>query len=92
MNSKKRVSSKAIHESKAAIGGTELIETNITYENKSCIPKNLKQNKTPAFKSWCFGTINIRSGKEKDEGAKIYSITKHSQGRFNFLLPPRSQI
>ena len=28
------------------------------------------------FKKWKFGTINIRSGKEKDEGAKIYSVTK----------------
>ena len=28
------------------------------------------------FKKWKFGTINIRSGKEKDEGAKLYSITK----------------
>ena len=28
------------------------------------------------FKDWKFGTINIRSGKEKDEGAKIYSVTK----------------
>ena len=25
---------------------------------------------------WHFGTINIRSGKEKDEGAKIYTIAK----------------
>ena len=28
------------------------------------------------FKTWKFGTINIRSGKEKDEGAKLYAITK----------------
>ena len=28
------------------------------------------------FKRWKCGTINIRSGKEKDEGAKIYSIAK----------------
>ena len=28
------------------------------------------------FKEWKLGTINIRSGKEKDEGAKIYSIAK----------------
>ena len=26
------------------------------------------------FKSWKFGTVNIRSGKEKDEGSKIYGI------------------
>ena len=28
------------------------------------------------FKKWKCGNINIRSGKERDEGAKIYSITK----------------
>ena len=28
------------------------------------------------FKKWKCGTINVRSGKEKDEGAKIYSIAK----------------
>jgi hypothetical protein len=28
------------------------------------------------FHPWKFGTINIRSGKEKFEGAKIYAITK----------------
>ena len=34
------------------------------------------ETKYEIFKKWKFGTINIRSGKEKDEGAKIYSITK----------------
>ena len=29
-----------------------------------------------SFHKWKFGTINIRSGKEKSEGAKMYSITK----------------
>ena len=28
------------------------------------------------FKRWKLGSINIRSGKEKSEGAKIYCITK----------------
>ena len=28
------------------------------------------------FKKWSFGTINIRSGKEKEEGAKIYAVVK----------------
>ena len=28
------------------------------------------------FKQWKLGTVNIRSGKEKDEGAKLYSIAK----------------
>jgi hypothetical protein len=30
------------------------------------------------FERWKFGTVNIRSGKEKDEGAKIYSVTKQA--------------
>ena len=34
----------------------------------------LKKKKT-TFKTWSFGTINIRSGKKKDESAKIYLIT-----------------
>ena len=29
-----------------------------------------------SFKTWKFGTVNIRSGKEKDEGGKIYEIAK----------------
>ena len=39
---------------------------------------NMKIKKEPVqpFKSWKFGTINIRSGKEKEEGAKIYAVTK----------------
>ena len=28
------------------------------------------------FHSWRCGTLNIRSGKEKQEGAKMYSVTK----------------
>ena len=35
---------------------------------------NVYSNKS--FKTWKFGTINIRSGKEKDEGSKIYCIAK----------------
>ena len=30
------------------------------------------------FKTWSFGTVNIRSGKEKDEGAKIYAVAKEA--------------
>ena len=47
-----------------------------------CIPivKNKTQYKNVincrAFQKWKFGTVNIRSGKEKDEGAKIYAIAK----------------
>ena len=35
-----------------------------------------RENKTSMFKTWKFGTINIRSGKEKGQGDKIYAITK----------------
>ena len=40
--------------------------------------KNLKKAKSTKkfkkFQKWSFGTINIRAGAEKDDGAKIYSI------------------
>ena len=38
------------------------------------VNKNIKWKY--GFKHWSFGTINIRSGKERDEGAKLYTITK----------------
>ena len=39
--------------------------------------KTSKKNYSAAnFKTWKFGTLNIRSGTEKDDGAKIYSIAK----------------
>ena len=28
------------------------------------------------FHDWSFGTVNIRSGKERDEGAKIYTVVE----------------
>ena len=31
-----------------------------------------------SFETWKFPTINIRSGKEKDEGSKIYCIAKQA--------------
>ena len=37
---------------------------------------NLVKNPTNLFRTWGFGTINIRTGKEKDEGAKIYAVAK----------------
>ena len=37
------------------------------------------------FYSWNFGTINIRSGKEKSEGSKMYMITKQvAQTKLSF--------
>ena len=38
--------------------------------------KKKKQMQIHSFQKWKFGTINIRSGKEKDEGAKIYAVAK----------------
>ena len=35
-----------------------------------------KTRKVKSFKTWSFGTVNIRSGKEKEDGAKIYAIAK----------------
>ena len=42
--------------------------------NRSPINANVSIN--APFKTWKFGTVNIRSGKEKDQGGKIYAITK----------------
>ena len=36
---------------------------------------NINQHLTN-FEEWSFGTVNIRSGKEKEEGAKIYAVAK----------------
>lgn len=38
--------------------------------------KSKKIFRATNFKTWNFATLNIRSGTEKDEGAKIYSIAK----------------
>lgn len=46
---------------------------------KSNKPKKSNKSKKfriKNFKSWSFGTINIQSGHEKNEGAKIYSVAK----------------
>ena len=35
-----------------------------------------QRNCSNLFHEWKFGTLNVRSGKEKLEGARIYAITK----------------
>ena len=57
-------------------------ETNL---NTQCISKklghnniNLNNQKNTMYHPWKFGTLNIRSGKEKDEGFKLYSIAKEA--------------
>jgi len=51
-------------------------------------PKNrLKHtvNISNHFHTWNFGTINIRSGKEKSEGSRMYMITKQvAQAKLSF--------
>ena len=37
---------------------------------------NCNINQTRLFYSWNFGTINIRKGKEKSEGSRLYIIVK----------------
>ena len=37
---------------------------------------NINKKGYQNFREWRLGTINIRSGKEKDQGAKIYTIAK----------------
>ena len=44
--------------------------------NNSIKEKPINNNKTINMYTWKFGTINIRTGNEKDEGYKLYSIAK----------------
>ena len=39
---------------------------------------NQKFTEIQSFETWNFGTINIRSGKEKEDGAKIYRVAKEA--------------
>ena len=45
-------------------------------ETKQISENKLTMGHNKIFQSWSFGTINIRSGKEKDEGGKIYLVSK----------------
>ena len=46
------------------------------YTSNTGRKKHFIINFSKHFHSWNFGTINIRSGKEKSEGSKLYMITK----------------
>ena len=48
----------------------------MTYADVEEKSSNLVKNLTNLSQTWSFGTINIRSGKEKDEGAKVYAVAK----------------
>lgn len=45
-------------------------------DNKMYNKDSEEHKRYEIFKKWKCGNINIRSGKERDEGAKLYSITK----------------
>ena len=45
-------------------------------QNSNLIEMDERIHQSQPFKTWSYGTINIRSGKEKEEGAKIYAIAK----------------
>jgi len=52
-----------------------------TYTRKAEIPQakhNIEKLKVSNFRSWKFGSVNIRSGKEKGEGSKIYRVAKEA--------------
>ena len=55
-------------------------KTNKNSKNKKYDNNNNNSTLSPnkQFKSWSFGSINIRSGKEKTEGAKIYMVAKEA--------------
>lgn len=49
--------------------------------------KKKNEQKFSQYKQWCFGTLNIRTGNENDDGAKIYSMAKEmSRTKMQFLL------
>ena len=82
-NAKKRIGNKTVHENKTSddnstttiISNTHESKKKTIYaENKNLIIERIQEKSI--FKSWSFGTINIRSGKEREEGAKIYSVAK----------------
>ena len=47
--------------------------------------KKTSKIRIQSYKKWSFGTINIRTGAEKDEGAKIYAVAKEVV-RFNLMF------
>ena len=44
--------------------------------HKNLGPDKNSISKSSLFHLWKLGTVNIRTGKEKSEGAKMYAITK----------------
>ena len=76
-NAKKRTTDKKIQE---ATGGSSIIELRDNDIRDVSLIKNenvtQQRNLSNHFKVWKFGTINIRTGDEKSEGAKMYIIAK----------------
>ena len=74
-NAKKRVVPQEAQQSKLSTGKL------YTETKFARIHKNLGPDKnciSKSFYSWSFGSINIRSGKEKDKGGKLYMIAKEA--------------
>ena len=64
-----------LKEKRNTINGS-IISNSIITKKVAAVEPHKPTTDKKQFKDWSFGTINIRSGKEKDEGAKIYSLTK----------------
>lgn len=61
------------------------LQKKLSKKKKKNSKKNFIQYKQ--HKQWSFGTVNIRTGKESDDGAKIYTIAKElSKTNMEFLL------
>ena len=50
------------------------------------ISKHKNSKKNIDYKLWSYGTLNIRTGKENDGGAKIYSVAKKMSTDMQFLV------
>ena len=73
-NSKKRLDSEESHQSYQS--PTVMKTGTNPYTSNTGRKKHFIINFLKHFHSWNFGTINIRSGKEKSEGSNLYMITK----------------
>jgi hypothetical protein len=78
-NTKKRIANTAVQKSILVEEKEDEIITGEKFESYlKCVNKQKCRTigktyvySSKSFESWKFGTINIRSGKEKDEGSKI---------------------
>ena len=64
---------------------SSLQEISINSDSKYGKIKSIINRNQVSFFTWNFGTINIRSGKEKSEGSKLYMVAKEA-ARANLLI------